>query len=120
MTGHFNLLQDYHQIDGEYVAFAGNPRGGKIEGQGTVSNGVNSLEFVNFVPQLKYNLMSVSQICDKDFCALFNSKECLILKPGVVIPEELILMRAPRRYNTYSLDMNNPSGIESCFLSKAS
>ncbi|KAI3808433.1 hypothetical protein L1987_24384 [Smallanthus sonchifolius] len=29
-------------------------------------------------------------------------------------------MRAPRRYNTYSLDMNNPSGIESCFLSKAS
>ncbi|KAI3796080.1 hypothetical protein L1987_38743 [Smallanthus sonchifolius] len=88
MTEHFNLLQDYHQIDGEYVAFAGNPRGGKIEGQRTVSNGVNSLEFVNF--------------------------------PGVVIPEELILMRAPRRYNTYSLDMNNPSGIESCFLSKAS
>ncbi|KAI3808221.1 hypothetical protein L1987_24169 [Smallanthus sonchifolius] len=120
LTGHFNLLQDYHQIDGEYVAFAGNPRGGKIEGQGTVSNGVNSLEFVNFVPQLKYNLMSVSQICDKDFCALFNSTECLILMPGVVIPEELILMRAPRRYNTYSLDMNNPSGIESCFLSKAS
>ncbi|KAI3819640.1 hypothetical protein L1987_13481 [Smallanthus sonchifolius] len=120
MTGNFNLPQDYHQIDGEYVAFAGNPRGGKIEGQGTVSNGVNSLEFVNFVPQLKYNLMSVSQICDKDFCALFNSKECLILKPGVVIPEELILMRAPRRYNTYSLDMNNSSGIESCFLSKAS
>ncbi|KAI3762868.1 hypothetical protein L1987_53310 [Smallanthus sonchifolius] len=120
MTGHLNLLQDYHQIDGEYVAFAGNPRGGKIEGQGTVSNGVNSLEFVNFVPQLKYNLMSVSQICDKDFCDLFNSKECLILKPGVVISEELILMRAPRRYNTYSLDMNNPSGIESCFLSKAS
>ncbi|KAI3818972.1 hypothetical protein L1987_12794 [Smallanthus sonchifolius] len=120
ITGHFNLLQDYHQIDGEYLAFAGNPRGGKIEGQGTVSNGVNSLEFVNYVPQLKYNLMSVSQICDKDFCALFNSKECLILKPGVVIPEELILMRAPRGYNTYSLDMNNPSGIESCFLSKAS
>ncbi|KAI3805609.1 hypothetical protein L1987_28140 [Smallanthus sonchifolius] len=87
MTGHFNLLQDYHQIDGEYVAFAGNPRGGKIEGQGTISNGVNSLEFVNYVPQLKYNLMSVSQICDKDFCALFNSKKCLILKPGVVIPE---------------------------------
>ncbi|KAI3676109.1 hypothetical protein L1987_85708 [Smallanthus sonchifolius] len=114
---------DYYQAKiscKNYVAFARNPRGGKIEEQGTVSNGVNSLEFVNYVPQLKYNLMSVSQICDKDFCALFNSKECLILKPGVVIPEELILMRAPRRYNTYSLDMNNPSGIESCFLSKAS
>ncbi|KAI3725477.1 hypothetical protein L1987_65265 [Smallanthus sonchifolius] len=107
-------------MDGDYVDFAGNPRGGKIEGQGTVSNGVNSLEHVNFVPQLKYNLMSVSQICDKDLCALFNSKECLILKPGVVIPEELILIRAPRRYNTYRLDMNNPSGIESCFLSKTS
>ncbi|KAI3821633.1 hypothetical protein L1987_09202 [Smallanthus sonchifolius] len=28
-------------------------------------------------------------------------------------------MRAPRRFNTYNLDMNNPSGIESCFFSKA-
>ncbi|KAI3754539.1 hypothetical protein L1987_54324 [Smallanthus sonchifolius] len=120
MTGHFNLLQNFHPIDGEYAAFAGKPRGGKIEGQRIVSNGVNSLEFVKFVPQLKYNLMSVYEICDKDFCALFNSRECLILKPGVVILEELILMCAPRRYNTYNLDMNNPSGIESCFLSKAS
>ncbi|KAI3819848.1 hypothetical protein L1987_13700 [Smallanthus sonchifolius] len=107
-------------MDGDFVAFTGNPRGGKIEGQGTVCNGVNSLENVNFVLQLKYNLMSVSQICDKDLCALFNSKECLILKPGVVIPEDLILRRAPRRFNTYSMDMNNPLGIESCFLSKAS
>ncbi|KAI3816126.1 hypothetical protein L1987_15816 [Smallanthus sonchifolius] len=75
MTGQFSLLQDYHPMDGDFFTLKGNPRGGKIEGRGTVSNGVN---------------------------------------------KELILMRAPRRYNTYSLDMNNPSGIESCFLSKAS
>ncbi|KAI3695032.1 hypothetical protein L1987_78020 [Smallanthus sonchifolius] len=60
MIGQFSLLQDYHPMDGDYVAFAGNPRGGNIEGEGTVSNGVNSLEHVNFVPQLKYNLMIVS------------------------------------------------------------
>ncbi|KAI3776118.1 hypothetical protein L1987_45881 [Smallanthus sonchifolius] len=119
MTGQFSLLQDYQPINGEFVAFVGNPRGRKIEGQGTVSNGVNIIERVNFVSQLKYNLMSVSQIYDKYLCALLNSRECLILKHGVFIPKDLILMHAPRRFNTYSLDLNNPSGIESCFLSKA-
>ncbi|KAI3824597.1 hypothetical protein L1987_06061 [Smallanthus sonchifolius] len=96
MTGQFSLLQDYQPMEGEFVAFAGNPRGGKIEGQGTVSNGINSLERVNFVLQLKYNLISVSQICDKDFCTLFHLRECLILKARVVIPEDLILMCAPQ------------------------
>ncbi|KAI3774151.1 hypothetical protein L1987_48695 [Smallanthus sonchifolius] len=50
MTGYFSLLQDYYPMDGDFDAFADNPRGGKIEGQGTVSNGVNSLENVNFFP----------------------------------------------------------------------
>ncbi|GJT79937.1 putative ribonuclease H-like domain-containing protein [Tanacetum coccineum] len=39
MTGNMSYLTDYEEIDGGYVAFRGNPKGGKITGKGTkVSN----------------------------------------------------------------------------------
>ncbi|KAI3780117.1 hypothetical protein L2E82_10028 [Cichorium intybus] len=56
---------------------------------------------------LKHSLLSVSQICDKGFSTHFTKKECLILKPGVVIPEEWILVRSERKINSYIIDMNH-------------
>ncbi|GJS51417.1 ribonuclease H-like domain-containing protein [Tanacetum coccineum] len=38
MTGNMSYLTDYEEIDGGYVAFRGNPKGGKIIGKGTQSN----------------------------------------------------------------------------------
>ncbi|GJR05495.1 ribonuclease H-like domain-containing protein [Tanacetum coccineum] len=35
MTGNMSYLTDYEEIDGGYVAFGGNPKGGKITGKGT-------------------------------------------------------------------------------------
>ncbi|GJS01571.1 putative ribonuclease H-like domain-containing protein [Tanacetum coccineum] len=40
MTGNMFYLTDYEKIDGGYVAFGGNPKGGKITGKGTQSNGI--------------------------------------------------------------------------------
>ena len=54
---------------------------------GNVSNGKIILEKVNYVMQLKHNLMSVSQICDKGHTVLFTDTEALVLKPSFVIPE---------------------------------
>ncbi|GJT73895.1 hypothetical protein Tco_1033181 [Tanacetum coccineum] len=34
MTGNMSYLTDYEEIDGVYVAFGGNPKGGKITGKG--------------------------------------------------------------------------------------
>ncbi|GJW87753.1 hypothetical protein Tco_0163093 [Tanacetum coccineum] len=34
MTGNMSYLTDYEEIDGGYVAFGGNPKGGKITGKG--------------------------------------------------------------------------------------
>ncbi|GJY19992.1 putative ribonuclease H-like domain-containing protein [Tanacetum coccineum] len=34
MTGNMSYLTDYEEIDGGYVAFGGNPKGGKIKGKG--------------------------------------------------------------------------------------
>ncbi|GJW76131.1 retrovirus-related pol polyprotein from transposon TNT 1-94 [Tanacetum coccineum] len=39
MTGNMSYLTDYEEIDGGYVAFGGNPKGGKITRKGTQSNG---------------------------------------------------------------------------------
>ncbi|GJS07268.1 putative ribonuclease H-like domain-containing protein [Tanacetum coccineum] len=39
MTGNMSYLTDYEEIDGGYVAFGGNLKGGKITGKGTQSNG---------------------------------------------------------------------------------
>ena len=93
MTGDINQLCIIQSFNGGYVSFAGGD-GGKITQRGTVSNGVLSFENINFAPELKHSLLSVSQICDKGYSTHFTDKECMVLKPGFVIPEEWILVRS--------------------------
>ncbi|GKF03389.1 hypothetical protein Tco_0030312 [Tanacetum coccineum] len=45
MTGNMSYLTDYKEIDGGYVAFEGNSKGGKITGKGTIKTG--NLDFEN-------------------------------------------------------------------------
>ncbi|KAI3813843.1 hypothetical protein L1987_18578 [Smallanthus sonchifolius] len=122
MTGNIRLLEDVKNIDGGYVAFAGN-KGGYITGQGTLKNEKVKFGKVNYVEQLEHNLLSVSQVCHKKFSFHFNDAECYILKPSFVIPDEWILMKAPRRNDTYVLEMSvatTTDSIPTCLLSKAS
>ncbi|KAI3825192.1 hypothetical protein L1987_06669 [Smallanthus sonchifolius] len=115
------LLQDVKQFRGGYVAFAGE-KGGSITCQGVVSNGCVSFDNVNFCEQLKHNLLSVSQMCDKEYSVMFDKSECLILKPGFEVPEDWILMRAPRLNDTYQIDMSvatTTSSVATCLLTKA-
>ena len=84
MTGDISQLHDIQTFNGGYVSFAGG-EGGKITQKGTVTNGVLSFENVNYAPELKHSLLSVSQICDKGYSMHFTEKECLILKSGIVI-----------------------------------
>nr|GFC16716.1 ribonuclease H-like domain-containing protein [Tanacetum cinerariifolium] len=64
MTGNMYYLSEYEEIDGGYVAFGGDPKGGKITGKGKISRGKLDFEDVYFVKELKFNLFSVSQMCD--------------------------------------------------------
>ncbi|GJZ00055.1 retrovirus-related pol polyprotein from transposon TNT 1-94 [Tanacetum coccineum] len=45
MIGNMSYLTDYEEIDEGYVAFGGNPKGGKITGKGTIKTG--NLDFEN-------------------------------------------------------------------------
>nr|GEW44349.1 copia protein [Tanacetum cinerariifolium] len=47
MTGNMSYLTDYEEIDGGYVAFGGNPKGGKITRKGTQSNGNAGIKYNN-------------------------------------------------------------------------
>ena len=118
MTGDISHLTDLTHHNGGYVSFAGGEKG-KITQMGTITNSVLSFDKVNYVPELQHSLLSVSQICDKDFSAHFTKKECLILKPGVVIPEEWVLVRSERKNDAYIIDMNHniPENV-TCLFSK--
>nr|GEV95411.1 ribonuclease H-like domain-containing protein [Tanacetum cinerariifolium] len=60
MTGNMSFLTDYEEINGGYVSFGGNPKGGKITSKGKIKTGKLDFENVYFVRELKFNLFSVS------------------------------------------------------------
>ncbi|GJY87923.1 putative ribonuclease H-like domain-containing protein [Tanacetum coccineum] len=122
MTGNMSYFTDYEEIDGGYVAFGWNPKGGKIIGKGTIKTGTLDFENVYFVRELKFNLFSVSQMCDKKNSVLFNDTECIVLSPNFkLIDESQVLLRVPRKNNMYSVDLKNivPKGGLTCLFAKA-
>ncbi|GJW85780.1 putative ribonuclease H-like domain-containing protein [Tanacetum coccineum] len=122
MTGNMSYLTDYEEIDGGYVAFGGNPKGGKITSRGTIKTGNLDFENVYFVRELKFNLFSVSQMCDKKNSVLFNDTECIVLSPNFKLTDESqVLLKVPRKNNMYNVDLKNivPKGGLTCLFVKA-
>ncbi|GJS49640.1 putative ribonuclease H-like domain-containing protein [Tanacetum coccineum] len=122
MTGNMSYLTDYEEIDGGYVAFGGNPKGGKITGEGTIKAGNLDFKNVYFVRKLKFNLFSVSQMCDKKNSVLFNDTKCIVLSLNFKLTDESqVLLKVLRKNNTYSVDSKNiiSKGGLTCLFSKA-
>ncbi|GJR78371.1 putative ribonuclease H-like domain-containing protein [Tanacetum coccineum] len=88
MTGNKPYLSDYEEIDGGFVAFGGDPKGGRITGKGKISTCKLDFEDVYFVKDLKFNLFSVSQMCDKKNSVLFTDTECVVLSPDFKLLNE--------------------------------
>nr|GEU33214.1 retrovirus-related Pol polyprotein from transposon TNT 1-94 [Tanacetum cinerariifolium] len=122
MTGNMSYLRDYEEIDGGYDAFGGNPKGGKITRKGTIKTGNLDFENVYFVRELKFNLFSITQMCDKNNSVLFNDTECIVLSPKFkLINESQVLLRVPRKNNMHSVDLRNivPKGVLTYLFAKA-
>nr|GEY87872.1 hypothetical protein [Tanacetum cinerariifolium] len=105
MTGNMSYLSDFEELNGGYVTFGGNPKGGKITGN-----------------ELKFNLFSVSQMCDKKNSVLFTDTECLVLSFNFKLPDaSQVLLRVPRENNMYNVNLRNivPSGDLTCLFTKA-
>ncbi|GJR63930.1 ribonuclease H-like domain-containing protein [Tanacetum coccineum] len=88
MTVNKSFLTDYQEVDGRFFAFAGSPKGCKITGKCKIRTGKLDFEDVYFVKELKFNLFSVSQMCDKKNSVLFTKIECLVLSPDFNLLDE--------------------------------
>nr|GEV93371.1 putative ribonuclease H-like domain-containing protein [Tanacetum cinerariifolium] len=88
MTGNMSYLSDFEELNEGYVAFRGNPKGGKISRKGKIKTGKLDFDDVYFVKELKFNLFSVSQMCDKKNSVLFTETKCLVLSPDFKLPDE--------------------------------
>ncbi|GJR56217.1 putative reverse transcriptase domain-containing protein [Tanacetum coccineum] len=103
MTGNRSYLTDYEEIDGGFVAFGGNSKGGKITRKGKIKTSKLDFEDVYFVKELKFNLFSVSQMCDKNNSVLFTDIECVVLSLDFKLTDEShVLLKVPRKDNIVS------------------
>nr|GEW15448.1 ribonuclease H-like domain-containing protein [Tanacetum cinerariifolium] len=122
MTGNIYYLSGFEAINKGYVAFGGNPKGGKITGKGKIKTGKLDFDDVYFVKELKFNLFSVLQMCDKKNSVLFTDTECVVLFSDFKLPDENhVLLWVPRENNMYNVDLKNvvPSGDLTCLFAKA-
>nr|GFA72819.1 putative ribonuclease H-like domain-containing protein [Tanacetum cinerariifolium]GFA75860.1 putative ribonuclease H-like domain-containing protein [Tanacetum cinerariifolium] len=96
--GNMSYLSDFEELNGRYVSFRGNPK------------------------ELKFNLFSVLQMCDKKNSVLFTDTKCLVLSPNFKLPDESqVLLRVPRENNMYNVKLKNiiPSRDLTCLFAKA-
>ncbi|GJZ21524.1 hypothetical protein Tco_0558563 [Tanacetum coccineum] len=77
MTRNITHLSDFKDFDGGYVTFGGRAYGGRITGKGTIKTDNLDFDDVYFIKELKFNLFSVSQMCDKKNYVLFTDSELM-------------------------------------------
>nr|GEU72596.1 ribonuclease H-like domain-containing protein [Tanacetum cinerariifolium] len=90
MTGKKSFLTDYQGIDGEFVAFGGNPKGGKISGKGKIRTGKLDYEDVYFVKELKFNIFSVSQMTPQQNGVAKRKNRTLIETAKTMLADSLL------------------------------
>nr|GEU50431.1 uncharacterized mitochondrial protein AtMg00810-like [Tanacetum cinerariifolium] len=94
MIGNMSYLSDFEELNGRYVAFGGNPKGGKISGKGKIRTGKLDFDDVYFFKELKFNFLP---------------------------DENQVLLRVPRENNMYNVNLKNivPSGDLTFLFAKA-
>ncbi|GJV44154.1 putative ribonuclease H-like domain-containing protein [Tanacetum coccineum] len=120
MTGNKCYLDEYEDYDGGFVSFGDGK--GRISRKGKIKIGSLDFDDVYFCKELKYNMFSVSQICDKKNNVLFTDTECLVLSSDFkLLDESQVLLRVPRKDNIYSVDLKSvvPTGGLTCLIAKA-
>ena len=84
----------------------------RIIGQGNIGNSTPSLiENVLLVDGLKHNLLSISQLCDKDFKVIFKASHYIIKD----IQNNKIIFTGHRNNNIYIINILKYDGHDKCF-----
>nr|GFB51297.1 putative ribonuclease H-like domain-containing protein [Tanacetum cinerariifolium] len=117
-----SYLSVFEELNEGYVAFGGNHKGGKITGKGKIKTGKLDFDDVCFVKELKFNVFSVSQMCDKKNIVLFTNTECLVLSSDFKLPDERVHDESQgSQNNMYNVNLKNivPFGDLTCLFTKA-
>ena len=86
------------------MTFGGNSKG-KIISFGKVGKNLSScIDDVMLVEGLVYNLLSISQLCDKGYKVLFHTEACTIFQSN----SEVVKFIVKRVNNMYMIDLDNP------------
>jgi hypothetical protein len=100
MIGDKSKLSSFTPKDGGYVTFGDNSRGKVIGVENIDYYSSSCIENVLLVDGLKHNLISISQLCDKDYKVIFDKTECIISDALT----NKILFIASRHGNLYTFD----------------
>ena len=126
MTGCRALLKEFNTHGGGDISFGNNIKG-KVLGSGVVQSGNVRFENVNLIDNLKFNLLSVSQMSDKGYGSFFTKECCRIIGPEMVQEIENVLKKgkinftAQRSGNVYVAELSRdcPRPV-ACLFSAAS
>ncbi|KAJ9561670.1 hypothetical protein OSB04_006830 [Centaurea solstitialis] len=113
MTGLKSVLTNYREERGPAVTFGGNGKG-QTRGYGTLTNGVTTFKRVAYVEGLMHNLLSISQLCDKNHKVSFSKKKCKVKNR-----RKEVILTGVRHADIYIINMNT-STDNFCFVSRAS
>ena len=99
MTGEKSNFLSLTASEGGSVAF-GNGKSGIIVGLGKIGESLShSIDNVYLVDGLKHNLLSVSQLCDKDNLVVFSPTRCLVVNMNTGD----VVLRGKRHKNVYKV-----------------
>src|SRR3954470_2341235 len=105
MTGDISLFVEFQAKKKGIVTYGDNNRGA-ILGKGIVGNpSPTTITDVLLVEGLKHNLLSISQLCDKDFKVLFTNSGCTIEHTK----KRYIMFKGLRVNNIYMLNLDEVS-----------
>ncbi|GJS78549.1 retrovirus-related pol polyprotein from transposon TNT 1-94 [Tanacetum coccineum] len=107
MTGNRKLFSSYKAYNGGNVIFGSNLCG-NIIGKGTISNDSLKIDNVEHVDNLRFNLLSIGQICDNKCRVTFSEHDSEITKDGKVIG------RGIRKKGLYVMKLGNKPKDKIC------
>ncbi|CAN1273905.1 Retrovirus-related Pol polyprotein from transposon TNT 1-94 [Linum perenne] len=112
MTGEKRNFSSLKEFKGGKVVFGDNNKS-RIMGKGTIGNQFEPVfHNVLFVPGLKHNLLSISQLCGTENRVIFEDDCCKVER----ISNNKTLFTGSRNGNIYTIDMKNQEAFhEKCF-----
>ena len=110
MTGDPSRFSSFKSKESGFVTFGDNSKG-KILGIGDIGNIYSPcIKNVLLVDNLTHNLLSISQLCDKDFRVVFESSKCSIENAST---NEVIFV-GERKDNVYVIDVDSFDSKNKC------